>query len=95
MVHQALVIISYGYMVVVGVGLFLYLLLCLSEPVEKQWKLRQERRIDYARYAALRDVRAVRRHAIREMLKAERERRDTAGYGEIIDGTCHEVEVRR
>jgi hypothetical protein len=46
-------------------------------------------------YEARLAIRDIRKHAIREMLEAEREYRGAAGYGEIIDGTCHEVEVRR
>jgi hypothetical protein len=59
--------------------------------LERSYRRDTRLKVHEARFA----IRDIRKRAIREMLKAEREYRDTVGYGEVIDGTCHEVEVRR
>ncbi|HEY7829534.1 MAG TPA: hypothetical protein VIC06_03095 [Solirubrobacteraceae bacterium] len=79
---------------VVGVGFLLYGLLRLSEPFELWWKAHRTARIDYARYAAIRDIRDIRRRAIHDLLAAERQYRDIGGDS-VIDGTCSEIEVGR
>jgi hypothetical protein len=92
MAHQVLVILGWAYMGIVGVGLLLYFLLRLAEPFELWWRARREARPDYARYAVARDIRDIRRRAIHDLLTAEREYH---GGGDVIDGTCSEIEVGR
>jgi hypothetical protein len=69
---------------------------CAILDVLQQWRIVRSCRRD-ARlkvHEAQFAIRDIRKRAIREMLKAEREYRSTAGYGEVIEGTCHDVEVR-
>jgi hypothetical protein len=91
MAHQVLGILGWAYMGVVGVGFLLYLLLEIVGRIENKLLLLREARVDYARYAATRDIRGIRRRAIHDLLAAERGYHDTRGSGDVIDSTAVEV----
>lgn len=91
MTHQVLGILGWAYMGVVGVGFLLYFLLRLSEPFELWWRARREARVDYAQYAATRDIRDIRRRAIYDLLEAERQYHDIGSRDDVIDSTAVEL----
>ena len=90
---QVVGILAWAYMGVVGVGLLLYFLVWLSEPFELWWKARREARVDYARYAATRDIRDIRRRAIHDLLEAERQYHGVGSRDDVIESTA--VEIKR
>lgn len=54
--------------------------------LERSYRRDTRLKVYEARFA----IRDIRKRAIREMLKAEREYREVAGYGEVIEGTAIE-----
>jgi hypothetical protein len=72
----------------VGVGIGI---VEIQARIEEQRRDREHRMpVVYARYAATRSIRDIRRQAIRDLLEAERRQR--TDYGDVIEGTAVEVE---
>lgn len=63
----------------------------VSDFVKKIRRSRRESRLFYQQYRAEQDIHNIKRNAVQEMLRAEREYRDTRDSGEVIEGTAVEV----
>lgn len=93
--HGVLIVVLDYAAIVVVVSLVVGLLLSVGSFVKRLWQhWRRRSRLDYERYRAEEEIRHIKRQARRDMLTAEREFRRTDGYGDVIEGTCHEIEVR-